>query len=46
MKKFILALFSALLLSSVFVDVAAAHGGGTDKNGCHMDRKAGTRHCH
>lgn len=22
------------------------HGGRTDKNGCHRDRKAGTRHCH
>lgn len=25
---------------------AVAHSGRTDKNGCHMDRKAGTRHCH
>ena len=24
----------------------AGHSGGTDANGCHMDRKAGTRHCH
>ena len=22
------------------------HGGRTDKNGCHRDRKNGTRHCH
>jgi hypothetical protein len=23
-----------------------SHSGGTDKNGCHRDTKAGTRHCH
>lgn len=22
------------------------HSGRTDKDGCHRDRKAGTRHCH
>ena len=22
------------------------NGSGTDKNGCHYDRKAGTKHCH
>lgn len=22
------------------------HGGRTDKNGCHVDRKTGIRHCH
>lgn len=25
---------------------AAAHGGRTDKNGCHTNRKTGERHCH
>lgn len=25
---------------------AIAHGGRTDKQGCHNDKKAGTRHCH
>lgn len=40
MKKFILL---ALVLVSSF---AFAHSGGTDKDGCHNDRKAGTRHCH
>lgn len=25
---------------------AESHGGRTDANGCHMDRKAGKRHCH
>jgi hypothetical protein len=33
----------AVLLAS---GLAMAHSGGTDKDGCHMDRKAGTRHCH
>jgi len=40
MKK--LVLFALLLVSSL----AFAHSGGTDKDGCHNDRKAGTRHCH
>jgi len=34
--------FLAILLPAE----AKSHGGGTDANGCHMDRKAGTRHCH
>lgn len=25
---------------------SAAHSGRTDKNGCHVDRKTGIRHCH
>ena len=40
MKKLVIL---ALLLASSF---AFAHSGGTDKDGCHNDRKAGTRHCH
>lgn len=44
MKKLIAALsLIGLLLISV---TAQAHGGRTDKNGCHYDRKAGTKHCH
>ncbi|WP_435307618.1 YHYH domain-containing protein [Sebaldella termitidis] len=34
-----------LLLVAVF-SVSAAHGGRTDKNGCHVDRSTGKRHCH
>jgi hypothetical protein len=34
---------SALLLATGFV---LAHSGGTDKDGCHVDRKTGYRHCH
>lgn len=26
--------------------VVVAHPGGTDKNGCHTNRKTGDRHCH
>ena len=26
--------------------IVAAHSGGTDKNGCHRDRKNGGYHCH
>ncbi|MBT0571256.1 YHYH domain-containing protein [Curvibacter sp. CHRR-16] len=40
MKKIVL--FALLLVSSLVF----AHSGGTDKDGCHNDRKAGTRHCH
>lgn len=36
-------LVAVMLLTSV---AASAHGGRTDKNGCHMERKTGTRHCH
>lgn len=41
MKKLIAAL-AAIALSSL----AMAHSGGTDKNGCHVDHKTGTWHCH
>lgn len=37
-------LFSAALLA--FPAVVAAHSGGTDKNGCHLNRNTGERHCH
>lgn len=26
--------------------LAQAHSGGTDRQGCHMDRSTGIRHCH
>jgi hypothetical protein len=41
MKK-IAVLLAALCLSCG----ALAHSGGTDKNGCHNDRKTGGYHCH
>ena len=44
MKKLIIAL--AFLMDIGSVTSVFAHGGRADRNGCHMDRKAGTRHCH
>lgn len=41
MKKIAFACVSLLICCS-----ALAHSGGTDKNGCHHDRKNGTYHCH
>ncbi len=35
-----------ILIAFLGAGLAQAHSGGTDKQGCHMDRKAGTRHCH
>lgn len=43
MKKIILAILIGGLLASSF---SMAHGGRTDRNGCHKDTKTGTRHCH
>lgn len=38
---------AAILIAALLcVSLAHAHSGGTDKQGCHMDRKTGTRHCH
>lgn len=37
----IAALFMGLSAATAF-----AHSGGTDKNGCHHDRKNGGYHCH
>jgi hypothetical protein len=42
MKK---ALF-VFLAAVTFASIAAAHGGGTDSNGCHHERKTGGYHCH
>lgn len=39
-------LLSALLLAVSAVAPAHAHGGGTDRYGCHNDNKNGGRHCH
>lgn len=36
----------ALVLSLLACSVAFAHSGGTDKNGCHNERKTGGYHCH
>jgi len=34
------------MLLIVGTSFAFAHSGGTDKNGCHNDRKNGGYHCH
>ena len=36
----------ALITLALAASFAQAHSGGTDKNGCHNDRKNGTFHCH
>jgi hypothetical protein len=41
MKKMIVAIVTVLAAAS-----AMAHGGGTDRNGCHWDHKNGGYHCH
>lgn len=43
MKRLTWALAVLILASPV---VVSAHSGGTDKNGCHVNRKTGERHCH
>ncbi|NVE93177.1 YHYH domain-containing protein [Halomonas titanicae] len=32
--------------SAAYSGDVVSHSGGTDKNGCHRDTKAGTRYCH
>ena len=41
MKKFIVAIISALLVTGAF-----AHSGGTNSSGCHTNHKTGDYHCH
>lgn len=41
LKKLIL---TAALITTLVT--AYAHGGRTDSEGCHNDKKHGTRHCH
>ena len=37
---------AVLFVLSVLATSLYAHGGRTDKNGCHNESKTGTRHCH
>ena len=46
MKKLFAAATLTILSLSFVANDAWAHSGRTDKNGCHMDREAGTRHFH
>jgi hypothetical protein len=43
MRKILSIVMLTMLLSTF---VSFSHGGRTDGNGCHVDRKTGTRHCH
>lgn len=36
----------AVAVAVLTPDIAFAHGGGLDKNGCHTNRKTGDYHCH
>ncbi|MFC0669442.1 YHYH domain-containing protein [Azotobacter chroococcum] len=44
MKKLITLLISAILATGTAA--ALAHSGGTDAQGCHVDRRSGVKHCH
>ncbi|MDH4989087.1 YHYH domain-containing protein [Aminobacter anthyllidis] len=44
MKYALIAIY--LISSAAGITAAVAHGGGTDANGCHNDRKNGGYHCH
>lgn len=43
MKRIFIIIALLAIVSSSF---SIAHGGRTDKNGCHKEKKTGTRHCH
>jgi hypothetical protein len=44
MRIKILAILSVLAIT--LPSIAYAHSGGTDRNGCHHERKTGGYHCH
>jgi len=46
MRQAIIAAVIIVFGASIAAPESWAHSGRTDKNGCHMDRKTGTRHCH
>lgn len=46
MKQLIIASLIVIFGVSTATSEAWAHGGRTDKNGCHKDNKSGDRHCH
>ncbi|MDA8870598.1 YHYH domain-containing protein [Rhizobiaceae bacterium] len=45
MKTIATALLTVFLASTV-AQIAHAHGGGLNKEGCHNNRKTGGYHCH
>lgn len=46
MKSIVTAAAIAVLLASVSIQQAAAHGGGLDRHGCHHETATGGYHCH
>ena len=46
LKSYFGATIIAIILSTSTSTAVYAHGGRTAADGCHKDKKAGTRHCH
>ncbi|WP_370671644.1 YHYH domain-containing protein [Nitratireductor aquibiodomus] len=46
MKRLVSIALIGLFASIVGAQVASAHSGNTDANGCHRDHKRGGYHCH
>lgn len=46
MKKLLIAAVLVAFAAVVTAPDVSAHGGRTDKSGCHNDNKNGGRHCH
>lgn len=44
--RFVTALAIAAMVPGNIPTAALAHSGGTDAQGCHVERKTGKRHCH
>jgi hypothetical protein len=40
------AILVVLIASVMTTDLASAHGGGLDRNGCHHNNRTGDYHCH
>lgn len=45
-KKFIIFVSATILAMTSLAAFVEAHSGGTDKLGCHYNRKTGVYHCH
>ncbi len=46
MKQISIFLIAILTINLCNIQIAQAHGGGTDSSGCHNDNTNGGRHCH
>lgn len=45
MHKYVIPMLIAFMAVVMAGDVFA-HGGGLDRNGCHVDHRTGVKHCH